>query len=48
MAYALYQSLWMLAQVFANLANDGFLSEMQWYFQQQVLFATQPYLPRTK
>ena len=39
MAYALYQSLWMLAQVFANLADDGFFSEMQWYFQQQVLFA---------
>jgi hypothetical protein len=29
----------MLAQVFANLADDSFFNEVQWYLQQQVLFA---------
>jgi hypothetical protein len=33
MTDALYQSLWMLTQVFANLANDSFFSEMQRNFQ---------------
>jgi len=38
-ADALYLLLWMLAQMFADLADDGFFSEVQWYLQQQVLFA---------
>jgi hypothetical protein len=32
-------ALWMLAQMFANLADDSFFNEVQWYLQQQVLFA---------
>ncbi len=39
MANAFNLAFWMLAQMFANLTDDGLFCEVQWYFKQQVLSA---------